>query len=318
MANVKEVMKMVAQSHKSKQQEVAKMEKKPRVKMMTKKPYDGLKSGTTEWKECWKKHPELQEEMLRYAKNNTSKTKEVPEVKQSTRKRIKVETEFEKHKREEAERQRKIDEYIAKNGVETKRKRVGHGEAAEDWEAEQMVTETMKSEATYEEIQAMSRKKLIDFLGDIGYDNDVGDTKTDTLKNAICDELDLYPEEEDEPVVRKKIQPKEVVMKKPIKKEIKSKQREVIPVKTQAFGAEGQTFDKFAVSIPKNVQTIKQLKAWLIEEGRHVLEFKRGEIRAYDNERVTESGRVAKVTVKKQGERMIPTYRSNKNSRTVK
>lgn len=30
------------------------------------KPYYGLKSGTPEWKECWKKHPGLQLEMLKY------------------------------------------------------------------------------------------------------------------------------------------------------------------------------------------------------------------------------------------------------------
>src|SRR5690606_21370203 len=33
-----------------------------------KKPYEGLQPGTGEWMDCWRKNPELQQEMLEYKK----------------------------------------------------------------------------------------------------------------------------------------------------------------------------------------------------------------------------------------------------------
>src|SRR5690606_997542 len=33
-----------------------------------KKPYEGLQPGTEDWMDCWREHPELQQEMLEYKK----------------------------------------------------------------------------------------------------------------------------------------------------------------------------------------------------------------------------------------------------------
>lgn len=34
-----------------------------------KKPYEGLQPGTKDWMDCWRKHPELQQEMLEYRRS---------------------------------------------------------------------------------------------------------------------------------------------------------------------------------------------------------------------------------------------------------
>jgi hypothetical protein len=139
----------------------------------------------------------------------------------------------------------------------------------------------------------------------------------------VYDEDGEEIDDDDEPTPRTKKAKKatkEVHVKKTEKKVEKTKKthkKEVMRTVGQPFGAEGRTFDLYAIGIPDHVKSVKQLIAWLEEEGRTIIELKDDELRAYAPERVTSSGRVAKVTVKKQGSRHLVTYRSNKNSRTV-
>jgi hypothetical protein len=119
------------------------------------------------------------------------------------------------------------------------------------------------------------------------------------------DDYDDTPKRKEKPMKRS-------VVKKTTKK---SHKKEVMRTVNKPFGAEGRTFDNYAIELPDDVKSIKQLKQWLRDEKRTIIEFKDDELRAYAPERVTASGRVAKVTVKKQGARQIVTYRSNKNSR---
>jgi hypothetical protein len=111
----------------------------------------------------------------------------------------------------------------------------------------------------------------------------------------------------------------EEVMERPVKKMLKavtkSKTKEVMRTVGKPFGADGRTFDLYAEAVPDEVKSVAQLIKWIRSEGRPIIEYKDGELRAYERERVTSTGRVAKVCVKKQGERNLVTYRSNKNSR---
>lgn len=117
-----------------------------------------------------------------------------------------------------------------------------------------------------------------------------------------------------EPVkVTKKAQPKptkEVAVKK-------SKKATNVP---SPF--EGDTFGNYTIDIPdKAFGSKKKLIQWMTDNNRLIIEYKksRGRLGAYQPERDTrESNRVASVTVKKQGERHVVTYRSNKNSKASK
>jgi hypothetical protein len=221
----------------------AEVKKTERVRLEEKKPYIGLVPSTPEWIRCWRKHPELQQEMLVYKNKNFTD----------------VDPELAAKKKAREDELKKIEKFVKKNGVQ-KRRTSGKGYALED----------------------------------------DGDD-------------DFLEDEEPQPV--KKERHMKVVRKEETKKSTK---KEVMKTIGKPFGSDGRTFDLYAVRIPDSVKTMSQLKSWLKTEGRTIMEYKDGEIRAYETERVTSTGRVAKVTVKKQGSRNLVTYRSNKNSRTTK
>jgi hypothetical protein len=133
-------------------------------------------------------------------------------------------------------------------------------------------------------------------------------------------DVDDDNDEDEEETVKPKKTKKEVKTVKEAKKTVKpekSHKREVMRTVNKPFGAEGRTFDLYAVSIPDSVKSLPQLKAWLMKEKRTIIEFKDGELKAYEPYRATESGRKAKACIKKQGSRHLVTYRSNKNSALV-
>ena len=109
---------------------------------------------------------------------------------------------------------------------------------------------------------------------------------------------------------------KKIIVKKPVVETTTTK--EVIRTKGQAFGSEGRMFDMYAVPLPEDIKTLKQLKDFLRETKGDVIEFRDGELRVYNvDERITSSGRVAKRCLKKCGDKIRTTFRSNVNSRVV-
>ncbi len=232
----------------------------------TRKPYESLTPGTPEWMECWKKNPKLQKDMAVFRDKLEKEGKKV-ERKRLVRKITGLE-DFEEQKKKRAEELRLQEEFIKRNGVQTRRPK---GVKVDDDDDNFAIGEE-------EEVPVKKAAKVV------------------------------------------KTAKKEAVMKKSpktVKKAGRGQTEEIVKTVGQAFGAEGRTFDLYAKPIPKNVNSVKQLTAWLREEGRTIIEFKDGELRAYEPERVTSTGRVAKVTVKKTGNKHSVTYRSNKNSRVV-
>jgi hypothetical protein len=232
-----------------------------RLSTVTKKAlYDGMKPGTAEWMECWKKNPKLQKEMLEYKKNY---------------KEVKIMKRVEK--------------------VVVTKDRVGVRKGATKDDEKKAIEEFIRLKGA-EKVTATRTPAR-------GEEKPVSKTKAVLIKNKAAQK-----------------QIKEVVMKKQNKKVVTktvTKKPEVKPVKKGvSFNEIGETFYNFAELIPANVKTISQLKTWMNDEKRYIIEFKHGELRGYQPERVVSgSSRVAKVTVKKCGNTHKVTYRSNKNSR---
>ncbi len=118
--------------------------------------------------------------------------------------------------------------------------------------------------------------------------------------------------------VTKKAEPIKKAQPKPTKEVTVKKSTKKVTSVSSPF--EGDTFGNYTIDIPdKAFGSKKRLIEWMLKENRLIIEYKknRGKLGAYQPERNTESGRVATVTVKKQGERHVVTYRSNKNSKKV-
>jgi hypothetical protein len=260
------------------------IERKHINKNVTKKPpYEDMKPGSFEWIECWKKFPGLQKGMIKYAEEIKSTLTKKERIQMKKRNEVPVETKLEQKKRDEE--RKKIEAFVRENGVA--KRRGGKGQEIEDddddFEDEEEVVVPVKK----------------------------------TVKKAV----------KETPVVKKSNKKEVVPVKKAVKvveevksnkKIVKSKKEEVI-MKTigRPFGADGETFDLYAEEVPTEIKTISQLKKWLIDNRRNILEYKKGKLKAYQPERVTNTGRVAKVTVKKCGSKNAVTYRSNRNSKVV-
>jgi hypothetical protein len=188
-----------------------------------------------------------------------------------------LEEEKKKREKEKAD----IEKFVAKKGVQ---KRRGKGEAAVYLDDDDDYNVDEEEE---EEEEMPTRKQ--------------------TIKKVIEKKTTKKP-------VKKEVKPmKKEVEKKAVKK---TQKKEVMKTVNKPFGADGRTFDLYAIPVPKEFVS-KKFKAWMNEQRRFILEFKDDELRAYTPERVTASGRVAKCCVKKQGKDHRVTFRSNKNSKVV-
>lgn len=271
-------------------------------KRITKKPWEGLTPGTKAWMKVWKEHPECQREMSNYTLTKGEDT--MADIEEERKKR-------------EIER-KAVERYVREHGVQTKR---GRGEEEDDDDPEEeeerppkrnhraviikKEVEMEEEDVTAEEIMSMSRRTLIKFadLNKVDVDDLDEYDDLDELKKAVIDwliENDYLEEETPKP-----------------KKIVRSRKEEVMNMTRKTPFDGPRTFDVHAVALPIDVKTVKQLKEWMREDNRTIIEFKDGKLKAYNPTRVTASGRVAKVTVKKQGNNHIVSYRSNKNSRVV-
>lgn len=130
------------------------------------------------------------------------------------------------------------------------------------------------------------------------------------------DDDDEFDDDEDEETIERK--PTKKATLKVVKNKAAKSAREVMNV-SKAFGADGRTIDLYAEDLPSNIQTVKQLIKYLRESGHRIIELdtRSNVLRVYNNTRVTESGRVAKVTAHKRAKDIHVSYRSNKGSKTV-
>jgi hypothetical protein len=285
MANAKLIEKMVVDRGSKFTKKEETVEKPKRVRLHE-KPWEGLEPGTNDWKTCWRENPtrQSQDEMLEYQKVWIVKRQaKLNDGKKRKRLLSDVEIIKEAKRVKEEEDAKLLAAFIKKHG--TQKRRSGGGQLWVDDDDD----------------------------NDIEADDDDSEYDDDDDEEEIVSKIKATKKDRKLVKELKKMPKKEV--ERFIKETKKTQKKEVMRTVNKAFGADGRTFDLYAVSIPDNVKSISQLKNWLMSEKRTIVEFKDGELRAYTPERVTSSGRVAKVTVKKQGGRQIVTYRSNKNSK---